>query len=70
MKIKAKSDQDRKYQSVSMHHEVRDKLVAMQISFDPLNTLNGFLDNALDFYLKYHCPQCGQETVREVRHEC
>lgn len=69
-KEQSKSKQGRKYQSFSMFHETRDRLVAMHQAFEPRMTIGGFLENVLSFYRKYHCPECGEVTAKKVRHQC
>lgn len=69
-KEKLKSSQGRKYQSFSMFHETRKRLISLHQGFEPRMTVGGFLEEVLDFYEKNHCPECGEVTAKKVRHQC
>ena len=59
-KGKAKSQQTRKQQfaSITVHKELVARIREVHARLAPKYTVNSFYEDMLEFYVRYHCPEC------------
>jgi len=62
--------QKRKHYSVSIERTIAQDMRSAHIKFEPKLSLNGFYREVLDFYIKNHCHECGDVTVKRTSHKC
>ena len=62
---------ENEFKTISVRKETFTEIVALNGSIEPNMSRHGFMQEMVDFYKKYHCPQCGTETaVIDKHHKC
>jgi len=59
------------FTTITMRVETEEKTSKVRTVFQPNMSANGFQNELLDFYVKYHCPKCGECTAIKIKiHKC
>lgn len=68
-KIKLPKKEKKEYWSITVHKDLIPRLREVHARLAPKFTVNSFYEDMLDFYEKFHCPEC-QTALSPKRCSC